>query len=249
VVVVDGSLIEQVLGLLQGQGFFTHLLPFLLVFAIFYALLLELAIFGKTAGKEPGEARGIRIRGKKVSAIIAAVSAFYAINFPPFAAFLQQSTAFASVALVLIFFTLVIVGFLSSKLGDPGQAPFEGVGRFLRMYAGWVAAFILILATVIFVSTGGYQTAASFGVTGEAVTTIILAAGALLGVGLFIRWLIRPGWQEEAERLALQIEEAEAKMRRATRRNDQESFERWKRHAEWLQRRKNEIEQARRVIR
>ncbi len=104
---------DNVLALLQTFGFFRVVLPFLLVFAIVYAVLQKTKILG-----EPDKT-------KSISSIIALVMAFFFIAYTPVVnaiATLLPSASFLLIVVVLIMMIMALVGVDFQKaFGEPSK--------------------------------------------------------------------------------------------------------------------------------
>lgn len=99
---------EELISVLGSAGMFALYLPFLLIFAIFYALLTKTEIFG-----DP-EKGGV----KRVNVLVAFVASLYVAVFSPFAepvgVFFSQILVTTGVALVSILVFILVVGLLVS---------------------------------------------------------------------------------------------------------------------------------------
>ncbi|MEM2874305.1 MAG: hypothetical protein QW063_02590 [Candidatus Nanoarchaeia archaeon] len=127
---------DAVIQLLQDFGFFRVVLPFLLIFAIIYAILIKTKVLGDPA------LGGI---GKTAPAIVALVVAFLVIVYSPVVdalALLLPNTAFV---LVLIVFLLMILG----MFGIEFQAK-AGEKMPLWAIAIMIIVFVLFLALIGF---------------------------------------------------------------------------------------------------
>lgn len=96
---------EAVIQLLQDFGFFRVVLPFLLIFAVFYGILLKTKILG-----EPDEART-----RTIASIIAFVVAFLVIAYTPVVDALATLLPQASFLLVVIMLFLMLLAFIVPK--------------------------------------------------------------------------------------------------------------------------------------
>jgi len=167
-------------GLLGSAEIYTLYLPFLLVFALFYALLAKTQVFGKGS------------KANKINALIAIVISLYVVVFSPFATsistFFATFFAEASVGLVTLLVFVLVVGLL--------------LGPFITSREGWerlgkkaiplliIVAFLFVLG--LFFSSA--QTATwfseivgpSFGLSGEDVALIVLIVITLI----VLYWLV-----------------------------------------------------------
>ena len=87
--------------LLQSFGFFQVILPMLLVFAIFYAVLIKTQVLG-----DPSESH---VKG--LCALVSFVAAFMVISYTPVIVLLQPLLAQASLLLVIVMLVLMILAF------------------------------------------------------------------------------------------------------------------------------------------
>ena len=122
---------DNVLALLQTFGFFRVVLPFLLVFAIVYAILQKTHVLGEEG------------KTKTISSIIALVMAFFFIAYTPVVnaiATLLPSASFLLIIVVLIMMVMALIGF-----------KFEGIGDKPTIWMGIVG----IVVVVIFLAIAG----------------------------------------------------------------------------------------------
>ena len=135
------SIITNLLNIAQTQGIFEFYLPFLLTFAIFYALLVKTKIFTDSGGKQQ----------KGVIVIVALVAALYVVHYTTIGTSIGTlfTTLFGktSVLLVVVIVIVVVLGVLSIPmiLGE------EGVKTgFLT--GSWQKLIVVILAILIILS-------------------------------------------------------------------------------------------------
>ena len=93
---------EAVIQLLQDFGFFAIILPFLLIFALFYAVILKTKILG-----DPGEART-----RTIATVIAMAAAFMVIVYTPVVNALATLVPQASFLLVVAMLFLMLLAFI-----------------------------------------------------------------------------------------------------------------------------------------
>lgn len=129
---------DNVLALLQTFGFFRVVLPFLLVFAIVYAILQKTGVLGKDSSQS-----------KTVSSIVALVFAFFFIAYTPVVnaiATLLPQASFLLIIVVLIMMVMALMGInFETALGTPSK---------------WTIV-IGIIVVVIFVAIAGNAFGAS----------------------------------------------------------------------------------------
>ncbi|MEK6808027.1 MAG: hypothetical protein AABX75_03280 [Nanoarchaeota archaeon] len=102
------SPLGNVMQLLQNFGFFKVVLPFLLIFAMFYAILLKTGVLG-------GEDKSWT---KSTSAIVAMVAAFLVIAYTPVVDAMTTFIPQASFLLVIALLVLMLFAFLGFNTTD-----------------------------------------------------------------------------------------------------------------------------------
>jgi hypothetical protein len=178
------TVLDNVLGLLAEFGFFRVVLPFLLVFGIFYAVLLKTGILGS---KEDDWTKGI-------SAIIAFVAAFLVISYTPVVDALITLIPQASFLLVVVMLLLLLLAFIG--------VPVQKWTKETRWYA-WI--FIIPLV-IIFLGLVDYATgfqipgihslttwfigSQGVGAASSETMSTLLGLGIVLGIPLLIVALI-----------------------------------------------------------
>jgi len=93
--------LDNALGLLQQFGFFKVVLPFLLIWAIFYAILLKTKVLGDDSQQT-----------KNIAGVIATVAGFLVITYTPVVeaiAILLPQASFLLVAALLVIMTLAFI--------------------------------------------------------------------------------------------------------------------------------------------
>jgi len=177
------SLLESMIVNLQGQGIFDLYLPFLLTFAIFFALLEKSKVFGDNQSK--------------INALVAFIAGFYVMFYSPagieIGQFFAMFFAETSVALVTLLVFLMIIGLL--------------MGPFLQDAEGWkklsgkaipiVVILGLLLTFGMFTSSGGIDLfsrglgggSLGLNLTSEDITLIILVVVTLFAIW----WLVGGG--------------------------------------------------------
>jgi len=151
--------------ILQSRLFVEVILPFLLVFAVVFAILQKTKILGD--GK------------KQIDAIVALVIGLLAVSFASYVGVIIQLMAFLSVALVIILVFMLLFG----SMFDPGK--FE-MAKGLKITFGIIIAIAVIIAILIYTGAWDYLRAAVWG-TGSGwlsniifVVLIIAAIAAVL---------------------------------------------------------------------
>lgn len=171
---------QDVIGTLKDIGVFQFYLPFLLVFAILYGLLLKTKIFGE--------------QNKGLVTVIALAAAGFIMVYTPVGITFSQFLANFFGNVVVVILTVIVIIIFTSMLKEGG---FD-IGTVLK--GGWLWAALLLLLIVVFgvfVASGGTSIfpglkifpKETFGAIGGVSTTtwtiIILIAGTALIVWLF----------------------------------------------------------------
>jgi hypothetical protein len=125
---------DNVLALLQTFGFFRVVLPFLLVFAVIYAILMKTGVLGD---KDKGST-------KTISAIVGLVFGFFFIAYTPVVNAIAILLPQASFLLILVVLIMMVISLLGFKFEDTFGKP----GAWM-----WGIAIIIIL---IFVAIAGF---------------------------------------------------------------------------------------------
>ncbi|MDI6825801.1 MAG: hypothetical protein QMD36_01240 [Candidatus Aenigmarchaeota archaeon] len=155
-------------------GIFTHYLPFLIVFAIVYAVLAKTKIFGEE---------------KKISGLIALIAALYVMTMgQAVGLFLTSFFAGGATILLFLFMVMLIVGLI---VGEKAWRSFETEKPLTGLFL-----FGIIIAVVLFYLAGGFDI---LGITLPGVPTNIPAnidqntliiIGVLIFTALLIWWMI-----------------------------------------------------------
>ncbi|VVB60179.1 Uncharacterised protein [uncultured archaeon] len=133
--------LTSIVGNLQRLGFYDFVLPWLLFFAVILGVLTKVAIFGDEKDKS----------AKQVNAIIAAVLAFFIVNFTPVGGIsAYYSTLFGSMAQILA--TLVILIIFIGVLGFDKTIITE---KNKEWYSIIFIALVLFAAVVFSQASGG----------------------------------------------------------------------------------------------
>ena len=171
--------IQDVISTLKDIGVFQFYLPFLISFAVLYALLLKAKIFGEQKGL--------------VTIIALAASGFIMVYTPVGIAFSQFLANFVGNAMVVIL-TLVVVIIFANMLKEK-----EGLGLDVTsvMKGGWLwvgLLLLLLLAFGVFVASGGtsifpglkISTKELFGPIGGLSSTTLAILVLVIGTGLIV---------------------------------------------------------------
>lgn len=125
--------LDQVLLLLQNFGFFRVILPFLLVFAVVYAVLIKTKVLGE-------EAKGT---AKSAATIIALVSAFLVIAYTPVVDAIATLLPQASFLIIIVVLLLMVLGLFGITFGETGPFAKKPVTLYI------IAAIVLVLFVAI----------------------------------------------------------------------------------------------------
>jgi hypothetical protein len=170
-------LIETVLG---QPEVFTLYLPFLLVFALFYALLVKTKVFGKNGNVN------------KINALVALIAALYVAVFSPFAAsismFFASLFAQASVGLVTLLIFIMVVGLLLGPFVT-SEKGWEKLGKKaipLLVIMAFLFTLGLFFSSAETASWFGTVVPPNLGLTGEDMALIVLIVITLI----ILYWLV-----------------------------------------------------------
>ena len=127
--------LENVLTLLTQFGFFRVVLPFLLIFALMYAILMKTGVLGDAANQT-------WVKG--ISAVVSMTIAFFVISSTPVVNLMMTFIPQASFIILAAFFLLMILMFVF-----PGEIPGEGIDKKIL----GVVALILIIVFLGIIGT------------------------------------------------------------------------------------------------
>jgi len=120
----DGTAIGNMFVQWEQAGFFTYLLPFLLIFALVFGILTQIKLFKDS---------------KSINGIIALVVGLLALQFPMVPQFFSEIFSRLGIALAIILVIMILLGlFLNSK--DDGD--------FMKWVLLGVAGIILVIVLV-----------------------------------------------------------------------------------------------------
>ncbi len=123
--------LDMVIAMLQNFGFFRVILPFLLVFAVIYAVLAKTEVLGTTKS------------AKSAAAIVALVSAFLVIVYTPVVSAIATLMPQASFLIIIVVLLLMVLGMFGITFGEKG--PWAGKPTTLYI----IAAIVLVLFVVM----------------------------------------------------------------------------------------------------
>jgi small-conductance mechanosensitive channel len=169
--------LDLVIQMLQNFGFFRVILPFLLVFAIIYAVLVKTQVLGDSKV------------AKNSAAIVALVSAFLVIVYTPVVSAMATLLPQASFLIVIVVLLLMVLGLFGIKFGETG--PFAKKPTTLYIIAAIVVfLFVVMVGYVIGPSVPLLYGLSQFfmgalPVTGEVSSeTIALIVGIIIILGI-----------------------------------------------------------------
>jgi lysylphosphatidylglycerol synthetase-like protein (DUF2156 family) len=130
--------IDQVIVMLQNFGFFRVILPFLLIFAIIYAVLLKTKVLG-----EPD--KGV---AKNASAVIALVAAFLVIAYTPVVSAIATVLPQASFLILIVVLLLMVLGLFGIQFKE------DTMGKFPTWILIIVIPVVVLLVAMIGAAVG-----------------------------------------------------------------------------------------------
>lgn len=129
------SPITNAMDLLREFGYFEVILPMILIFAIFYALILKTNILGKY--KEDTHVKGL-------AALISFAAAFLVVSYTPVVQTLVAIIPTASLLLVITLLIMLILVFVGVPIGE--KDPF-GEHKWLWVFPA-IIVFVIFLALI-----------------------------------------------------------------------------------------------------
>lgn len=174
------SLLDQVIGNLQGVDFFRIALPFLFTFAIVYGLLSRIDLFGERSGD-------------KVNAIVAMAAAFFVSRFVVTAGFqvpVVVSNYFGALTVVFLFLmaAMMVRGLVRGEEADEQG----GFGTILMILAALaVVSLFVAWGGLGFIFPQGLDISTAFLTTTNFITLVVILV-ALLIIG-FVTGLMPTG--------------------------------------------------------
>ena len=122
----EGGAIGNLLNLWAQQGVFTYIIPFLLIFALVYGILMRMNLFKDN---------------KAINGIIALATALMALQFPTVPIFFSQLFPAMGVGLAVILAVLVLTGLFIDSKKNQGWMVFLAIGSMI------VVAVVLLNST------------------------------------------------------------------------------------------------------
>ncbi len=164
------TLFGNAITFLQDIGFYDVVLPFLLVFTVFFGVLEKTRIFG-TEGKDSPK--------KNLNAMVAFVVAFFVVAAKEIVSSIQESLPLVALGLLAIISFLMLVGSLFS-----GEKEFNFVDLFGDGWKiGFAAIFLVSIVLIFFQSFGWLEPVWDY-ITGIGTETFILVVFLLAIVGI-----------------------------------------------------------------
>ncbi len=180
-VVITASPVDNVLNLLTAFGFFRVVLPFLLIFAILYGIILKTGILGSNVGNDA------QPQVKSIAAIISLATAFLVIGYSPVVSALATLIPQASFLLVVALLFLMLL----SMFGVPLENLWGGTTG-----PKWYVWLLALPVLVIFIGIVGAATGNSIPALAGFTNFLIGAGGGinispelmntLIGLGIVI---------------------------------------------------------------
>ncbi len=185
--------LDNVIGLLQAFGFFRVVLPFLLVFALFYGVILKTKVFGEISD----------VWVKSVAAIISLASAMFVIGYTPVVQALTIFIPQAAFLLVIAMIVLMTFAFFGFKT----ESVMGGTNKWT-----WALVIPVILIVVAMVgSAAGANIPVLSGLTqfligkgapieiSQDTQALLLGLALIIGLPLAIVWMVmKSGGSDEA---------------------------------------------------
>ena len=171
--------LDNALGLLQQFGFFKVVLPFLLIWAIFYAILLKTKVLGDDSQQT-----------KNIAGVIATVAGFMVIVYTPvveaLAILLPQASFLLVVALLVIMTLAFIVPDWQKKTEGLSGSYLAGLSIFvLLIFLGIVGFAVGDKVPALYSLSALLSGQIAFAIPEEALNTMI-ALGLVLGLPLAV---------------------------------------------------------------
>jgi hypothetical protein len=165
-----GTLFGNAIDFLIEIGFYDVVLPFLLVFTVFFGVLEKTKIFGTEDGTTMPK--------KNLNAMVAFVVAFFVISAKEIVTSIQESLPLVALVLLAIISFLLLIGSMFS-----GEKEFN----FMDLFEGWRAPFagvFLVSIVLIFFQSFGWLNPIWEYFTGIGTETFILVVFLLAVVGI-----------------------------------------------------------------
>lgn len=188
--------IDYVQQFADQYGLFTYVLPWLVMFAIFFGLLETINVFKK----------------KNVNLLLALVMSVFAVSSnvgTPVAAFMIKLFQSTGIVLSGLFVLLLLLGTLGLGMRKEGE---EGLfGGAFESHKATIFVFGLLVALIIFINSGGMMFLGNERASGDVITLVVWVIIILLALS----WLLGGRKQEKsaAEKLADALQELEKKKR------------------------------------
>ncbi|MEK6923501.1 MAG: hypothetical protein AABW84_02310 [Nanoarchaeota archaeon] len=194
--------LDNALILLQQFGFFRVILPFLLIWGIFYAILLKTKVLGDPAEQQV----------KNIAGVIATVAGFLFITYTPVVEAIAILLPQASFLLVVALLVLMTLAFIIPNWEEKSNE-----------FAGYPLVALIIFVLLIFVGIVGFAVGENvpilynlsallsgqiaFAIPEEALNTMI-ALGLILGIPLaVIFFMVRGAKKDDKDEKYIRLKE------------------------------------------
>ncbi len=166
-----GTLFGNAIEFLQEIGFYDVVLPFLLVFTVFFGVLEKTKIFGTEdeKGQHPK---------KNLNAMVAFVVGFFVVAAKEIVTSIQESLPLVALGLLAIISFLMLIGSMFS-----GEKEFNFMDSFKGWQAGFAIAFLVSIVLIFFQSFGWLAPVWTY-ITGIGTETFVLVVFILAMVGI-----------------------------------------------------------------
>ena len=160
-------------------GFYSVVLPFLLVYVVVYGILEKSGIFKGSSDQD-------RTQTKNINSIIAFVFALFVVASVQTVMYLQNLITIIVTFIIFILVVLILLGFI---FGDKYMELFMKDGH-LRTPIAWVISLVVLGIALIVLAkvTGAWDWIVEWWEDFESVDTL-WTLGAVIGIGLILYWV------------------------------------------------------------
>jgi hypothetical protein len=177
---------ESALTLLQEFGFFSVVLPLILIFAVFYGILTKTKVFGESD------------KANSINAIVSFVAAFFVVSSTPVVEALHAIIPSASLLLVIAMLVLMLLaffGFNTEKQFGEGMTNIGKVGALLLVliFLGMLDLALGIQIPIIHQLTMamvGQGATGGVGTLSQETVNMLISFALLFGVPIIVLYLI-----------------------------------------------------------
>ncbi|RLE39352.1 hypothetical protein DRJ17_01365 [Candidatus Woesearchaeota archaeon] len=174
----EGTVFGNVLQFFSDAGIYQVVLPFLLIFAMVFAILEKTKVFGLE------EINGKQYTRKNVNSIVAFVIAFFVVGSSQLVEIILKVSSQAMIVLLVVVLAMVLIGTFSKE--DEGY--FTGPYKWIFMVIVGLALALIIANAIPIAGTTALRYAYDWliaNVTSTIIATILLIA-LIIGVMVFI---------------------------------------------------------------